>query len=91
LRAETVVLAQEEDELGNQRLVAYVVKPEQAPTISELRSFCRSYPTTCCLMLLEAIPRMPNGKVNRRALPVLDWLRPKLAEDFIAPHRVENS
>jgi len=37
------------------------------------------------LMLLEAIPRMPNGKVNRRA-PVLDWLRPKLAEDFIAPH-----
>jgi len=50
------------------------------------------YMLPSALMLLEAIPRMPNGKVNRRALPVLDWLRPKLAEDFIAPHTsVENS
>jgi len=46
---ETVVLAQ--DELGNQRLVAYVVAAGKPPSISELRSFCkRSYPTAAfCL------------------------------------------
>jgi len=35
---ETVVLAK--DELGSQRLVAYVVA-NASPTISELRSFCK--------------------------------------------------
>jgi len=50
---ETVVLAQE-DELGNQRLVAYVVKPEQAPTISELRSFCKEVTRLHAAFCLDA-------------------------------------
>lgn len=86
---ETVVLAAE-DELGNQRLLAYVVaNANLAPTSSELRSFLKEklpdYMVPSAFMLLEAIPRTPNGKVDRRALPVLDRLRPKL-EEFIAPH-----
>lgn len=86
---ETVVLAAE-DELGNQRLVAYVVaNANLAPTSSQLRSFLKEklpdYMVPSAFMLLEAIPRTPNGKVDRRALPVLDRLRPKL-EEFIAPH-----
>src|SRR5207237_86615 len=36
-------------------------------------------------VILKAIPRSPNGKVDRRALPPPDDQRPALAEIFIAP------
>jgi len=37
------------DELGNQRLVAYVVANKPPPSVNCV-AFARSYPTTCCLL-----------------------------------------
>jgi acyl carrier protein len=79
-----------EDELGETRLVAYVVpKQEPIPTARELRSFLTSklpgfmIPST--VVFLGALPLTPNGKVNRRALPAPDQGRTDLENPFVAP------
>jgi amino acid adenylation domain-containing protein len=86
---ETVVMARE-DSPGDKRLVAYVVaKPEEPPTMSELRHFVQAklpdYMVPSAFVLLETWPLTPNGKLDRRALPVPDRIRPELEETFVAP------
>ena len=85
----TVVLARE-DRAGDLRLVAYIVaNQEQAPTISDLRSFLKTklpnYMVPSAFVLLEALPLTPNGKVDRRALPTPSQNRPEFDEPFVAP------
>lgn len=70
---EAVVVAPEETG-GERRLLAYVVAhSEQAVTAAELRNFvANSLPkhmTPAIFTLLEALPRLPSGKIDRRALP----------------------
>jgi acyl-coenzyme A synthetase/AMP-(fatty) acid ligase len=59
---------------GDKRLVAYAVKePEFSPDSDELRKFQKNCQITCFLaafMLVDALPRTPNGKLDRDALPV---------------------
>lgn len=86
---EAVVVATE-DLPGEKRLVAYVVaEQEPPPTIGELRRFLREtlpeYMVPAVFVLLEALPLMTNGKIDRRALPTLDRARPELEKVFVAP------
>ena len=86
---EAVVLARE-DAPGEKRLVAYVVaQPESDPTPTSCVAFSRQklpeYMVPAVFVLLDALPLMPNGKVDRRALPAPDRSRPELEKAFVAP------
>ncbi|MBW4636669.1 MAG: amino acid adenylation domain-containing protein [Gloeocapsa sp. UFS-A4-WI-NPMV-4B04] len=80
---EVVVLAREE--ASGKQLVAYVVpNQDQTPTTIELRNYLKErlpeYMLPAVFMLLDALPLTSNGKVDRRALPALEKLRPIAAE-----------
>ena len=86
---DSVVLPRE-DVPGEKRLVAYVVPhQEHISTVTELHSFLQAklpaYMVPSAFVLLDALPLMPSGKVDRRALPAPDQVRPELGEAFIAP------
>ena len=86
---EAAVATREERE-GQRRLVAYVVSGRERETMaSELRSFLRDqlpeHMIPSAFVLLEALPRLPNGKVNRRALPAPDGERAGLEKSYVAP------
>ena len=93
---EVVVLAQE-DGSGDKRLVAYIVpKPGHAPTMHDLREFLRrklpDYMVPSAFVRLDALPQTPTGKIDRRALPAPEGLRPELEAAYIAPRtEVERS
>jgi amino acid adenylation domain-containing protein len=86
---QAVVLAPE-DAPGERRLVAYLVTDQEPlPTTTDLRSFLREklpeYMVPALFVLLDALPLMPNGKVDRRALLARDRTRPELGKAFVAP------
>jgi amino acid adenylation domain-containing protein len=79
-----------EDTPRDKRLVAYLVADEErAPTASEWRSFLKEqlpdYMVPSAFVLLDALPLTTSGKINRRALPVPDQVRPELEESYVAP------
>ncbi len=79
-----VVTAREDSSGAGKFLVAYFVAAQQpAPTALSLRSFLKDklpeYMIPSAFVALSAMPLTPNGKVDRRALPV-----PK-ADDSAAP------
>jgi amino acid adenylation domain-containing protein len=86
---ETVVTVRE-DTPDDKRLVAYVVANDgQSPTVSELRRSLEeqlpAYMIPSAFVTLEALPRTPNRKIDRRALPPPEGLRPELEVAFISP------
>jgi amino acid adenylation domain-containing protein len=71
--AQSVAVARE-DEPGNKRLVAYVVMQaghslDEAALRAQLRRTLPSYMLPQQFVALDALPLLPNGKINRKALP----------------------
>ncbi len=86
---EAVVLAQPVGH-GDRRLVAYVVPArEPGPTVGGLREALTEtlpeYMIPSVFVPLEALPQLPNGKLDRRALPSPASLRPVMATAYEPP------
>ncbi|MEZ0070333.1 amino acid adenylation domain-containing protein [Streptacidiphilus sp. MAP12-20] len=67
-----------EDRPGDRRLVAYLIAvPGSTPDVQALRvrlqTALPAYMVPDALVLLDAFPLSPNGKVDRKALPVPDY------------------
>jgi amino acid adenylation domain-containing protein/non-ribosomal peptide synthase protein (TIGR01720 family) len=75
--AELVVVAREAEN-GLKRLVGYVVLHGGSSAVpNDLRQFLKErlpdYMVPAVIMVLDALPKMVNGKVNRAALPAPDY------------------
>jgi hypothetical protein len=82
------VVVAREDAPGDKRLVAYIVAT-QAATADDLRRFLSvklpSYMVPSLFAPLDALPRTPNGKIDRRALPPPDMSEMGRARETVAP------
>ncbi len=80
-----------DDARGTKRLVAYVVPAAEtaAPSATDLRAFLAGklpeYMVPGIFVPLAALPLSPNGKVDRKALPVPDLSRPDVSHEYVAP------
>ncbi|HEY7407080.1 MAG TPA: amino acid adenylation domain-containing protein [Gemmatimonadaceae bacterium] len=77
---------------GDRRLIAYIVaaySPAPAPTVDELRRFVGrtlpDYMVPSAFVALDALPRTPNGKIDRARLPEPDLSSLELGSGFVAP------
>lgn len=88
-RVRETVTTVREDEEANRRLVSYLTVAGSEPfSISELRDFMlkqlpgAAVPTE--FILLDELPRLPNGKVDRRSLPAPEDLYDEKEEALLA-------
>ncbi|HEY0602800.1 MAG TPA: non-ribosomal peptide synthetase, partial [Herpetosiphonaceae bacterium] len=92
--SDVVVIAREDrspiDDQPDTQLVAYIIPHAgHAPTTSELRSFLLTklpnYMLPAAFVTLERLPLTPSGKINLRALPAPERVRPELESSFVGP------
>jgi amino acid adenylation domain-containing protein len=86
------LVAARENGPGDKRLIAYIVKrPEGSATINELREFLKErlpeYMIPSAFVFLEEIPLTPQGKYDRRALPIPQHTRFE-ESSLVAPRNV---
>jgi len=83
-----VVVVDRDDERGTKYLCAYVIASRDV-TVPELRDFLAAEVSGAMIpsafVVLDAIPRLINGKVDRAALPVPDRDRARAEQVFEAP------
>jgi amino acid adenylation domain-containing protein len=79
-----------QDSSGQTSLVAYVVAaPQDALTIPQVKSFLSLHLPPVMVpghaVLLDYLPRLPNGKVDRQALASLSQVRSEPKAAFVSP------
>ncbi|RKY20518.1 MAG: hypothetical protein DRQ55_07490 [Planctomycetota bacterium] len=75
---------------GDTRLVAYLVLEDDAPPepselLAALRERLPGYMLPGLFVPLQALPRTPNGKLNRGALPQPESVQARPARDLVPP------
>jgi acyl-coenzyme A synthetase/AMP-(fatty) acid ligase/acyl carrier protein len=94
--ADVIVMARE-DVPGDKRLIAYVQrKADQTLKSSDLHKHSVAklpdYMVPSAFVLLDKMPLLSNGKVDREALPTPEYSRQLLEEEYVAPrNEVEES
>ena len=86
---EAVVIARE-TKSGETILVAYITpKSKQAPSVTNLRAVLASslpdYMVPTSFIILDKVPLTATGKVDRRALPDRNEIRPQLDSVYLPP------
>ncbi|HKV36205.1 MAG TPA: non-ribosomal peptide synthase/polyketide synthase [Pyrinomonadaceae bacterium] len=75
------------NDIGDKRLVAYLVPAEEQATTSELRAYLKEklpeYMVPSYFVLLAEMPLTPNGKVDRKRLPAPEQARSETC--YVAP------
>jgi acyl carrier protein len=86
--SEAVVVARE-DVSGDRRLVAHVAPASAADKAGELRGFMKerlpAYMLPSAFVFTDTFPLMPNGKLDRTALPAPERRSPDLDSSYVAP------
>ena len=88
---EAVVVMREEG--GEQRLIGYVVEEERGEGGEREREIRRrikqklpEYMVPAVIVMLDELPLLPNGKLNRQALMNYDGLRSRPKSEYAAPN-----
>lgn len=84
------VVAVIEDDPGDERLAAYIVKKHSNKvTVTELQRFIQSklpeYMVPQYIIELNEMSLTPNGKVDRKALPHPEQRRPEISQSYVEP------
>jgi amino acid adenylation domain-containing protein len=84
------------DKAGGKQLMAYIVSNGvHDPAAGDLRDFLKKelpdHMVPSAFVALESLPLTPNGKIDRKALSLLDQLRPGLAGQYVAPRGFEEA
>ena len=70
---QSAVVVSRKDESGRQRLVGYILPENKPVSVSELRRALAQrlpdYMVPSAFVVLEELPRLPNGKIDRASLP----------------------
>jgi hypothetical protein len=87
---QAAVVVARADWSDEQCIVAYwIPATTPVPSVSSLRRALSSklpeYMIPSCFVTLDALPTTPTGKVDRKALPVPDRIRPVLDAVFVTP------
>jgi amino acid adenylation domain-containing protein len=74
---------------GDERLIGYVVPHDEAPEPGDVRRFLQDKVPNALVpasfMILNTLPLLPNGKVNRQALPAPERVHPGREQHYMAP------
>jgi len=83
---ELVVATVLKDLVGAQRLVAYVTPAatDPADALAAVKARLPAHMVPSIVVPLDAMPRLPNGKISRSALPAPDW-GAGMAGEYVAP------
>ncbi len=84
-----------EDDPGNKQLVAYIVADSAERDVSALRARLKAklpeYMVPGVYVYLESLPMTPNRKVDRKALPKPEGLRPEMEAAYEQPRTDQES
>ncbi|MEA5549588.1 amino acid adenylation domain-containing protein [Anabaena cylindrica UHCC 0172] len=87
---ENIVIVASDAETHQKRLIAYLVcSSEQPPTIETLRNHLQEllpdYMIPSQIVYLDKFPLTPNGKIDRKSLPVPEINRENIGIEFVSP------